>query len=70
MVKNEINDVTIICDKCKTQCTVNKKNTLELFYFGWVLNSKGRKYKHICPLCVTKKQKESTKFINEMNFKI
>lgn len=63
---------TIQCDKCKKISSSSSANyNIKFALEEWSLNSKGRKYKHICYDCLTEKQKKAKDFVNKkFGFKI
>lgn len=55
----------IVCDKCGIAVPYDNHS---LFTLGWTVNSKAKKYIHLCYYCKSKKQKESFNFVKSKFF--
>jgi hypothetical protein len=54
---------TITCDKCGHQDSYGLSIAGEMFFeLGWSLNSRAKKYKHLCRNCQTPKQRKAYDF--------
>jgi len=54
----------IICDKCQNSNMADAKTCNEKWFVsGWILNSKAKKYFHVCPNCQSKEQRSNHSFI-------
>lgn len=53
-------NMIIVCDKCQKAEDYDNKILMEQ---GWTVNSRAKKYIHLCYLCKPKKQRQAFDFI-------